>query len=138
MDIESLKSLHKLRELNLSGNVPADPFAPGVDLISVNQVIEMNPGLTHLGVGGVQIAQLDQLAIFNPINGISDYLLELAIPGRLNATRLSKFAVDANNINRLLTGEKPDFEDLPAHIQEDMTAHFASHYRDVVPLVFEK
>ena len=77
-DINSLKTLHNLRELNVSGNVPA-PFTTGVDLNSVNQVIEMNPGLTHLGVGGVQIGQLDQLAIFNPINGISDYLLELDI-----------------------------------------------------------
>ena len=41
------------------------------------------------------------------------YLLELAIPGRLSATRFSKFEVDANNINLLLAGEKPDFENLP-------------------------
>lgn len=41
------------------------------------------------------------------------YLLELAIPNRLSATRFSKFAVDGDNIKRLLAGEKPDFENLP-------------------------
>ncbi len=41
------------------------------------------------------------------------YLLELAIPNRLSATRFSKFAVDSANVSRLLAGEKPDFEDLP-------------------------
>ena len=41
------------------------------------------------------------------------YLLELAIPKRLSATRFSKFAVDGDNIKRLLAGTKPDFENLP-------------------------
>ena len=31
-----------------------------------------------------------------------------------------------------------DFEELPEHIREGMTARFATHFRDVVPLVFEK
>ena len=30
-----------------------------------------------------------------------------------------------------------DFEDLPEHIRQDMTVHFASHYRDVFKVVFE-
>lgn len=41
------------------------------------------------------------------------YLLELAIPNRLSATRFSKFSVNAGNIRRLMDGEKPDFENLP-------------------------
>jgi len=31
-----------------------------------------------------------------------------------------------------------DFEALPEYIRDGMTVHFASHYRDVVPVVFEK
>ena len=78
-DIEPLKTLGNLRELDLSGNEPADPLATGVDLVSVNQVIAMNPGLVRVGVGGVPIGQLQQLAVFDPTNGISDNLLELDV-----------------------------------------------------------
>jgi ATP-dependent Lon protease len=31
---------------------------------------------------------------------------------------------------------KGDFEELPTHIQEGVTAHFAKHYREVAPIVF--
>jgi type III restriction enzyme len=37
------------------------------------------------------------------------YLLELAIPGRLQASGFKKFGVDADAISKLLAGEKPDF-----------------------------
>ncbi len=40
------------------------------------------------------------------------YLLELAIPGRLNTSGYRNFKVDADNISKLLKGEKPDFESL--------------------------
>ena len=79
LDTGTLTGLRNLRELYLSGNVPADLLAPGIDLFAVNQVIAVNPGLTRLGVGGVQIGQLDQLAVFDPANGINIKLLELDI-----------------------------------------------------------
>ncbi len=49
-------------------------------------------------------------------------------------------AAKRTGIRELILPEanRGDFEDLPGHIQEDMTVHFASHFRDVVPLVFEK
>jgi len=31
-----------------------------------------------------------------------------------------------------------DFEDLPEHIREGVTAHFVKHYREVVPIVFDE
>jgi len=40
------------------------------------------------------------------------YLLELGIPGKLSRTRFQNFAVDADNIDKLLRGEKPSFETL--------------------------
>lgn len=40
------------------------------------------------------------------------YLLELAIPGRLSATHYKNFAVDADNITKLLNGDKPNFANL--------------------------
>ncbi len=40
------------------------------------------------------------------------YLLELAIPERLSATGYKTFELDADNIQRLLKGEKPTFESI--------------------------
>jgi len=40
------------------------------------------------------------------------YLLELAIPGRLTASGYKNFSVDADNITKLLAGEKPNFANL--------------------------
>ena len=40
------------------------------------------------------------------------YLLEIAIPGRLQATGFKNFEVDAVELERLLKGEKPTFEEL--------------------------
>lgn len=40
------------------------------------------------------------------------YLLELGIPGKLSKTKFQNFEVDANDISKLLRGEKPSFETL--------------------------
>jgi ATP-dependent Lon protease len=74
---------------------------------------------------------------------------KLAMTGEMTLTgdvlpvggiREKVIAAKRTGIRELILPEanRGDFEDLPAHIQEDMTVHFASHYRDVVPLVFEK
>jgi type III restriction enzyme len=43
------------------------------------------------------------------------YLLEIAIPGQLSRTRYQNFKVEADNIERLLHGKRPDFGDeIPA------------------------
>jgi len=76
-EIGSLNMLRNLRELNLSNNILPDPFSPGVDLFSVNQVIDNNPGLTHLGVAGMYIGMLNQLSIFMP--NISEKIVELDV-----------------------------------------------------------
>ena len=40
------------------------------------------------------------------------YLLEMAIPGRLGSTGYRKFEVGAEDLARLLAGERPDFEEI--------------------------
>jgi type III restriction enzyme len=45
------------------------------------------------------------------------YLLELAIPGRLRSTGFQQFELDAQDLDRLLRGEKPGF-DLPERQQD--------------------
>jgi len=78
-DIFPLMSLNKLRALNLSGNQSSNIHAPGIDLTAINQVLNNNPGITQLGVGGVQIGNLDLLATFGPYGDLSTKLLELDI-----------------------------------------------------------
>jgi type III restriction enzyme len=40
------------------------------------------------------------------------YLLEIALPGRLQSTGFRRFAVEDGSIQKLLKGEKPDFQNL--------------------------
>lgn len=40
------------------------------------------------------------------------YLLEIAIPGRLSSTRFKAFQVNAENLNKVLKGEKPSFDEM--------------------------
>ena len=74
---------------------------------------------------------------------------KLAMTGELTLTgevlpvggiREKVIAAKRSGIRELILPEanRGDFEELPEHIQEDMTAHFALRYSDVVPVVFEK
>lgn len=78
-DIVALQSLTRLRELNLSDNQSSDIYSPGIDLVTLNQVIGNNPDITHLGVGGVPIGRLDQLATFSSYSTASIKLVELDV-----------------------------------------------------------
>jgi Leucine-rich repeat (LRR) protein len=78
-DVFALSDLDNLRELYLSGNQPSETSMPGVDLATVNQAIIGNPGLTRLGIGGVEIGSLSQLVIFDYLNPVGANLVELDI-----------------------------------------------------------
>jgi len=73
----------------------------------------------------------------------------LAMTGELTLTgevlpvggiREKVIAAKRTGIRELILPEanRGDFEELPDHIQEGMTVHFASRYSDVAPVVFEK
>lgn len=93
-DVFALSDLEHLRELYLSGNQPSESNVPGVDLATINQAINNNPGLTHLGIGGVAIGDLSQLAIFDSANLVGQQLVQLDISnaGIVDAFRINELA----------------------------------------------
>ena len=68
---------------------------------------------------------------------------ELTLTGQVlpvGGIREKVIAARRLNIRELILPEanKGDYEEIPAYIREGITAHFAGHFSDVVPLLFEK
>ncbi len=66
---------------------------------------------------------------------------ELTLTGQVLAVGGIREKVIAARRNRIMEvilpeANRKDFEELPAHIQEGMTIHFAKHYKDVAEVVF--
>lgn len=79
-DVNELQYLQHLQQLNLSNNKPVDPYMPVIDLYVVNQILMNNFGITHLGIAGVAVADLNQLSIFsNPFTGLPYPIVELDV-----------------------------------------------------------
>jgi len=66
---------------------------------------------------------------------------ELTLTGQVlpvGGIREKVIAARRNRIMELILPEanRKDFEELPQHIQEGMTVHFARHYKDVAEVIF--
>ena len=68
---------------------------------------------------------------------------ELTLTGQVlpvGGIREKVIAARRLNIRELILPEanRGDFEEIPEYIREGITVHFARHFSDVVPLLFEK
>lgn len=63
-DINSLQYLRNLTQLTLSNNITVDGF-PALDINDINPILRSNLKLTHLGIAGFNIGDLNQLDIYS-------------------------------------------------------------------------